>query len=71
MQQHQGADFYLQKGGDPIPQFTELSYKIREAVQQRWAEASIRDHERRGQAAFTPLPRKRDPGENRDGSLWK
>lgn len=30
-----GADFYLQKGGKPAPQFTELTHKIRVAVQQR------------------------------------
>ena len=27
-----GAEFYLQKGGDPLPQFTELAQKIRVAV---------------------------------------
>lgn len=30
-----GADFYLQKGGKPTPQFTELTHKIRTAVQRR------------------------------------
>jgi len=30
-----GADFYLQKGGDPVPQFAELSQKIRMAVEKR------------------------------------
>ena len=43
---NEGADFYLQKGGDPKPQFVELTHKIRHAVQQRLADASIRDHER-------------------------
>ena len=28
-----GADFYLQKGGDPKPQFVELTHKIRKAVE--------------------------------------
>jgi PAS domain S-box-containing protein len=28
-----GADFYLQKGGEPKAQFTELAHKIRQAVQ--------------------------------------
>jgi PAS domain S-box-containing protein len=41
-----GADFYLQKGGGALAQFTELGHKIRQAVQQRQSEASIRDHER-------------------------
>lgn len=30
-----GADFYLQKGGDPAPQFTELSQKIKMAVEKQ------------------------------------
>ncbi|HWQ68167.1 MAG TPA: PAS domain S-box protein [Methanospirillum sp.] len=30
-----GADFYLQKGGKPAPQFTELTHKIKVAVQRR------------------------------------
>ncbi|MDD1686782.1 PAS domain S-box protein [Methanoregula sp.] len=30
-----GADFYLQKGGEPKSQFTELEYKIRTAIEQR------------------------------------
>lgn len=37
-----GATFYLQKGGDPAVQFTELSYKIRQAVEKRRAEEQIR-----------------------------
>jgi len=32
-----GADFYLQKGGDPRSQFAELEHKIHQAVQQRRA----------------------------------
>jgi len=39
-----GADFYLQKGGEPGPQFAELSHKIRQAVRRKKAE-----DERRGQ----------------------
>ena len=30
-----GADFYLQKGGDPVAQFAELEHKIRLVVEQR------------------------------------
>ncbi|MEN6394877.1 MAG: PAS domain S-box protein [Methanoregula sp.] len=33
-----GADFYLQKGGDPNAQFAELAHKIRQAVRRRRAE---------------------------------
>ena len=53
---NEGADFYLQKGGDPVAQFTELSHKILQAVQRRRAEASIRDHERREQDIINFLP---------------
>lgn len=35
-----GADFYLQKGGDPKAQFAELAHKIRQAVARRKAECS-------------------------------
>jgi PAS domain S-box-containing protein len=40
-----GADFYLQKGGDPKPQFAELAHKIRQAVQRRQAELSLLESE--------------------------
>ncbi|WP_319578352.1 PAS domain S-box protein [uncultured Methanospirillum sp.] len=33
-----GADFYLQKGGEPAPQFAELSHKIKQAVRRKKAE---------------------------------
>ena len=42
-----GADFYLQKGGKPQPQFTELAYKIRQAVQRRQAAIALEESERR------------------------
>jgi PAS domain S-box-containing protein len=53
---NEGADFYLQKGGDPRSQFAELSNKIRYAVQQKRAEASIRDHEQREADIINFLP---------------
>ena len=53
---NEGADFYLQKGGEPAPQFAELAHKVRLAVEQRRAEASIRDHERREQDIINFLP---------------
>ncbi len=34
-----GADFYLQKGGDPTAQFAELAHKIRQSVARRRAES--------------------------------
>ena len=40
-----GADFYLQKGGDPRSQFAELAHKIRKAVERRRAIEELRDNE--------------------------
>ncbi|MCK9590794.1 MAG: PAS domain S-box protein [Methanoregula sp.] len=53
---NEGADFYLQKGGEPVAQFTELAHKVRQAIQQRKAETSIRDHERREADIINFLP---------------
>src|SRR5271157_5922550 len=53
---NEGADFYLQKGGEPVPQFTELAHKIRQAVQKRQADASVRDLERREADILNFLP---------------
>ncbi|WP_214084325.1 PAS domain S-box protein [Methanoculleus sp.] len=40
-----GADFYVQKGGEPKSQFLELSRKIRQAVNYRRAETALRRKE--------------------------
>ena len=40
-----GADFYLQKGGDPPSQFAELANMIRRSVSQERAEKSLRESE--------------------------
>ncbi len=53
---NEGADFYLQKGGEPLSLFTDLAHKIRIAVQQRRAETIIRDHERRESEILDFLP---------------
>jgi PAS domain S-box-containing protein len=37
-----GADFYLQKGGDAVPLYTELAHKIRQAVAGRRATEKLR-----------------------------
>ena len=42
-----GADFYLQKGGEPKPQFAELAHKIRQAVKRNRAEQSIIESEKK------------------------
>jgi PAS domain S-box-containing protein len=40
-----GADFYLQKGGDPKAQFAELMHKVRQAVTRKQAESALRESE--------------------------
>jgi PAS domain S-box-containing protein len=45
-----GADFYIQKGGQPKAQFAELAHKVGMAIQRRRAEQSLRDSERRYKA---------------------
>ncbi|MGQ9586838.1 MAG: PAS domain S-box protein [Thermoplasmata archaeon] len=42
-----GADYYLQKGGDPRSQFTELTHMIVKSVSQRTAVEELRESERR------------------------
>ncbi|HPP78630.1 PAS domain S-box protein [Methanospirillum sp.] len=44
-----GADYYLQKGGDPISQFTDLIHKIRSLYEKSAAENLARENERRFQ----------------------
>jgi len=51
-----GADFYLQKGGDPKAQFAELAHKIRQAVARRRAFHALRDSERRLSDIINFLP---------------
>ena len=38
-----GADFYLQKGGDPKAQFAELAHKIKQAIEIRRAQKTMQD----------------------------
>jgi PAS domain S-box-containing protein len=47
-----GADFYLQKGGAPKPQFAELRRKIEMAVERRRAETTLRESEERFRSMF-------------------
>lgn len=44
---NQGADFYLQKGGEPKSQFVELAHKVKQAVGKRNAELALQESERR------------------------
>jgi len=43
---NEGADFYLQKGGEAKSQFAELAHKIRHAVELRRADQKVSDQER-------------------------
>jgi PAS domain S-box-containing protein len=47
-----GADFYLQKGGAPKPQFKELAQKIKSAVGKRQAEDALLQSEEQFRALF-------------------
>lgn len=40
-----GADFYIQKGGDPKAQFAELGHKIRQVVRRSSAEGLVQQSE--------------------------
>ena len=44
---NEGADFYLQKGGEPKAQFAELANKIHYAISRRSAELDLRESEER------------------------
>ncbi|MDD4137229.1 MAG: PAS domain S-box protein, partial [Methanoregula sp.] len=41
-----GADFYIQKGGEPTSQFAELAHKIRHAISRRRADLALEKSER-------------------------
>ncbi len=42
-----GADFYMQKGGDPRSQFAELQNKIQYAIERKKAEKALKESEKR------------------------
>ena len=47
-----GADFYMQKGGDPKSQFVELIHKVRQAVRRSNAERALWENESRYRTLF-------------------
>ena len=53
---NEGADFYIQKGGEPRAQFTELAFKIRSAVTRKRSEKRAKDTERRLSDIINFLP---------------
>ena len=52
---NEGADFYLQKGGDLKSQFADLSNKIRYAVKQRQTESALRESEEKFREIFDTI----------------
>lgn len=51
-----GADFYLQKGGDPESQFAELAHAIRQAVHRRRADLALEESTTRLQNLGENIP---------------
>jgi PAS domain S-box-containing protein len=51
-----GADFYLQKGGEPRSQFAELQNKIQQAVKRRRAEQALQASEEHYRGIFDNAP---------------
>lgn len=51
-----GADFYLQKGGEPKSQFAELANKVQQAVKRRRAEQALLASEERFRGIFDNAP---------------
>jgi PAS domain S-box-containing protein len=51
-----GADFYLQKGGEPIAQFAELEHKIIAAIQRHRAINTVKESESRFYKIFNTSP---------------
>lgn len=51
-----GADFYLQKGGAPFPQYAELTHKIKLAAERRRTDEALKESERRFRQVLESLP---------------
>ncbi|MDD1694486.1 MAG: PAS domain S-box protein [Methanoregula sp.] len=51
-----GADFYLQKGGEPKSQFAELDYKIRTAIDRRRVQDELKDSKKQLSDLINFLP---------------
>jgi PAS domain S-box-containing protein len=51
-----GADFYLQKGGDPVSQFTELKNQVEKAVREHQAVMEVENTKRRLEDIINFLP---------------
>lgn len=53
---NEGADFYLQKGGDPKSQFTELAHKVKAAIKQKHADNALKESEEKYRFLFEQNP---------------
>ena len=53
---NEGADFYLQKGGDAKSQFVELEHKVKQAVDRKRTEDALRESETRFRELARLLP---------------
>ena len=53
---NEGADFYMQKGQNPGPQFVELAQKIKTIVSQRQSEDALRESEERFRTLLQSVP---------------
>lgn len=53
---NEGADFYLQKGGDPRSLFIELSHKIRLAIAHKRAKTALAESEERFRNIYNESP---------------
>lgn len=51
-----GADFYLQKGGSPMPMYAEMEQMVRIAVERRWQQLEIRESKNRFRSVLEKLP---------------
>ena len=51
-----GADSYLQKGGEPVSQYAELRHRIRESVQRHRVERALRESEEQYRVIFDQSP---------------
>ena len=50
-----GVDFYVQKGGDPGSQFTELAHKVKSAISRRKAEIALQESEQRLRSIYNTV----------------
>ncbi len=51
-----GADFYLQKGGEPRSLYAELAHKIHQSVNRKRSEEALKESEMRFRQVFETLP---------------